>query len=418
MIPSSARLHHEERRRTALATVQETSRLWRRMGDEFDLGWAGIGEQVTLTVMAGMQQSAELGIAYTASQADGSPLADLDVAAFSAADHRGLPLEDTLQGAVVQTRLQVAAGATTALALAAGGSWLAEVVGSEVVRANSAAMDASIALTPTITGYVRMLNPPSCKDCILLAGKWFRWNQGFQRHLRCDCQHIPAGEDAAGDLRTDPYAMFQSMSEEERIRTFGRSNARAISEGADIYRVVNIENRGLASARAGRLYGTPTRATVDELLSVAGTRTNFQRLLEEHGYITGPQVRGGNVVGRFRERFQAPISRGIVRGSARDRVLQARATGVRDPLDRATMIAAERRLYDAWYRVEYARRTGFVPRAIGASSADRYASRQVLTPDIERRLREELETQMAVAASGVPSVRALRRLLEQALRTP
>lgn len=418
MIPASAAQHHEERRQTALTTVRETSRLWQSMGDEFDVGWATIGEQVTLTAMAGMQQSAELGIAYTASQASGSPLADLDVAAFSAADHRGLPLESTLQGAVVQTRMQVAAGASTAEALAFGGTWLAEVVASEVVRANSAAMDASIALTPSIAGYVRMLNPPSCKDCILLAGKWFRWNQGFQRHPRCDCQHIPASENASGDLRTDPYALFESMTEQEQNRTFGRSNARAIREGADLYRVVNIDNRGLASARAGRLYGTPTRATVDELLRQAGTRTNFRRLLEEHGYVTGPQTVGGNVVGRFRERFQAPILRPIVAGSARDRVLRARATGVRDPLDRATMTAAERRLYDAWYRVEYARRTGYVPRSIGTSSADIYAVRQALTPDIERRLREELEAQMANAASGPSSVRALRRLLEQVTRAP
>ncbi len=94
-----------------------------------------------------------------------------------------------------------------------------------------------------------MLNPPSCSRCIILAGRWYRWNEGFRRHPRCDCQHIPASESVAGDMRVDPYETFRSMTLEEQERTFGRSQARAIRDGADIYRVVNINQRGLATAK-------------------------------------------------------------------------------------------------------------------------------------------------------------------------
>jgi hypothetical protein len=241
---------------------------------------------------------------------------------------------------------------------------------NEVTASATDALQTTMAVTPQMTGYVRMLTPPSCSDCAILAGKWFRWNEGFQRHPRCDCRHIPVGEDAAGDITTDPYAYFNSLSAEDQARYFGAAEAEAIRAGGDIYRVVNVRNRGVGGARAGRIYGTPTKATARELIEQATSRRHAYALLEEHGYITGPQVRGGNIFGRFNERFSVPISRAVVPGSARARVLEARATGQRNPLDRATMTAAERRLFDANYRLEYARRYGAYPTSVGLNSAD------------------------------------------------
>ncbi len=190
-----------------------------------------------------------------------------------------------------------------------------------------------------------MLNPPSCKRCIILAGKWFRWNEGFLRHPRCDCRHIPASENIAGDFTTDPYQAFHALTPEQQEKEFGKIEARAIRDGADIYRVVNLQARGLGTARAGRLYGTPTRVTIDDIYRTAGTRTNAIRLMTENGYITGPQVPGGNVVG-FREGF-GQFGRGGTRVAASTSVFDARVSGIRDRLNRYTMTAAERRLYDA-----------------------------------------------------------------------
>src|SRR5699024_12118926 len=31
-------------------------------------------------------------------------------------------------------------------------------------------------------GYVRMLNPPSCSRCAILAGRWYRWNDRSEEH--------------------------------------------------------------------------------------------------------------------------------------------------------------------------------------------------------------------------------------------
>jgi hypothetical protein len=77
------------------------------------------------------------------------------------------------------------------------------------------------------------------------------------------------------------------------------------------------------------------------------------------------------------------------------------------------MTAAERRLYDANYRLQYALRTGTIPRSIGPSSADRYANPIPATPAKIAELREALNVQLGLLnkASTPDSVRRLARLL-------
>lgn len=93
-------------------------------------------------------------------------------------------------------------------------------------------------------GYVRMLNPPSCRDCVILAGKYYRWNAGFERHPKCDCRHIPSRENIAGDLTTDPRAYYDSLDVDDRIDLAGSvANYRAIEDGADLSQIINAYRR-------------------------------------------------------------------------------------------------------------------------------------------------------------------------------
>ena len=94
-------------------------------------------------------------------------------------------------------------------------------------------------------GYVRMLNPPSCSRCAILAGRFYRWNDGFLRHPKCDCRHIPSTEALSGDLRLDPNAYFESLAPAEQSRIFTNAGAKAIRDGADIGQVVNAR-RGMS----------------------------------------------------------------------------------------------------------------------------------------------------------------------------
>lgn len=367
------------------------------MGTDFDSGWNRVGASLTATVTTAQYQAARGGIDYlpqvlAETGQDASRLESISAAAFAGTNRWGAPVESILRTAVIRSKQAVAAGFAPSAALLQGRRFLDTAVPSLLADSDRSAVQAGLT-SAGIAGYVRMLNAPSCHRCIILAGRWYRWNKGFQRHPLCDCRHIPAAENMAGDLTTDPYAAFNAMSEAEQDAAWGKSSARAIRDGADIYRVSNVKTRGLTSERSARNFGTPSKMTLDDIYAEAGTnRTKAIELMRSNGYIVGQQQ-----IRQQAEQFAAPISRPVVAGSRRDRVLQARSTGERDPLDRATMTAAEQRLFDASYRLQYARRNGFVPRSIGPNSADVSANSRglPLTPERLELLEASLQRQLA-----------------------
>jgi hypothetical protein len=350
VLPTASADHYRLQQRLGAVTASGTRILWARMNEDFDTSWARIESRVLQLVTSGQEAAARTGAAhlervlYETGQVD-LPAGDVQAGAFSGTASDGRSLPGLLRTAVTTSKIAVGSGATVDDALAQGGRQLTMTVLTAVADANREAVHAGIGQRPHVGGWVRMLNGPSCRRCVILAGKWFRWNEGFQRHPRCDCRHIPSSEQLAGDLSTDPYEFFRSLSPADQEKTFGRIEARAIRDGADIYRTVNLQARGLGTARANRRYGTPSRRTIDDIYRTAGTRTNAIRMMTDEGYITGPQVGGGNILGQ-REGF-GQLGRGGTRIGASQSVLNARASGVRDRLDRATMTAAERRLYDA-----------------------------------------------------------------------
>jgi hypothetical protein len=350
LLPQPAADHYQLQQRIGALVATVAGSLWARMDDDFDAAWRQLEREILAIVTEGQEAAARTvgpyleAVLFDTEQVD-LPAGDLVPTAFAGTSGDGRDLDTLLYGSVTTAKRAVEAGYATDEALARGGRWLTLTALTAVADANREAVQAGIGFRPAIAGWVRMLNPPSCSRCIILAGKWFRWNEGFQRHPRCDCRHIPAGEQLAGDLTTDPYEAFQSMTKAEQDREFGRIGARAIRDGGDIYRIVNIQQRGLATARAAAKWGTPSRMTIDDIYRTAGNRTNAVRMMTEQGYITGPQTAGGTVLGA-REGF-GELGRGGTRVAATTAVRDARITGVRDPLNRYTMTAAERRLYDA-----------------------------------------------------------------------
>jgi hypothetical protein len=182
---------------------------------------------------------------------------------------------------------------------------LGMLVASAVQDAGRNGASIQMAVTPAVDGYVRMLNPPSCSRCAVLAGKFFRWNQGFERHPQCDCRHIPTSENRAGDLTTDPQAYFDSLDPAEQDRIFTKAGAQAIRDGADIGQVVNarrgmakaqlfgreafhtfegVTRRGVARKAMGA--GRPVRLMPESVYALATDRADAVRLLKLYGYIT------------------------------------------------------------------------------------------------------------------------------------
>jgi hypothetical protein len=189
-----------------------------------------------------------------------------------------------LDESVIVSKMAIQAGDTVAGALDKGGSWLVGTTLTALADTRRQVYHADI-IQRTGLGYTRMLNPPSCSRCAVLAGKFYHWNAGFKRHPRCDCIHIPTRESLAEDTTTDPTEYFNSLSTAEQDAAFTKTGARAIRDGADVSRVVNVNQRGLATAKGNLRFGTPSRMTVDDIYRQAGTRSNAIRLLEREGYV-------------------------------------------------------------------------------------------------------------------------------------
>lgn len=412
----SADSYYTDQQKIAVTTVAAAKKLWRGMDDDFNRSWATIGPVMLETVQLGRAAAANRSVGVTAAilaETDqvAPPVGAVNPSSFLRSAPDGRPMGSLLSESVVQAKTAVKSGVDVGRALTLAEVWLTGALLTVMSDTGRAVVGADLTSRPKVAGYVRMLNGPSCPRCVILAGKWFRWNQGFRRHPRCDCRHVAAGDKAwaqAEGFVSDPYEYFHSMPPAEQDRVWGKINARAIRDGADIYRVENVRLRGLATAKGNLKYGTPSRITVDDIYRTAGTRTNAIKMMEREGFITGPQTAGGNIVGNGRERFAGMVSTPRP-GSARERVLEARATGVRDPLDRATMTAQERRLFDANYRLEYARKHGTIPQSVGPNSADAISGSRGIpaTPrDIER-LEAHLQRELSKVGNDQKSLHAL-----------
>lgn len=149
---------------------------------------------------------------------------------------------------------------------------------------------------PAVSGYVRMLNTPSCSRCVVLAGRFYRFNQGFLRHPKCDCRHVPSTEDHADDLRTDPKAYFQSLEQAEQDRVFTKAGAQAIRDGADLGQVVNARRGARGLAPAGGRYTAAEQA----MLQGGKSRGGLQRVnvYGQEVFITSEGITRKGVAGK------------------------------------------------------------------------------------------------------------------------
>lgn len=337
VLPQSSAEHYREQQRLTVATLVATRRAWGRMAPDFDASWRAVGPRLMVLTSAAQLGAARSGVAYVPrvlaeTGITDDPVGEVNPRGFAGVAGDGRPLDSLLYGAVTTAKTAAATQAPPE-ALARGGRWLDKAVQTAVADAGRVAVGVGIAARPALTGYVRMLNPPSCSRCAVLAGEWYRFNEGFLRHPRCDCRHIPASESMAGDLTTDPRAYFDSLSESEQRRIFTNSGAQAIRDGADLGQVVNARRgaTGLTPAggrltraeqqmlRGGRDIGQLQRTDVygrQVFVTTEGTTRRGlagQRLAERTGYVTEDagqvlrNTRGGRTLrDATRQRARAP----------------------------------------------------------------------------------------------------------------
>ncbi|MGK4583475.1 hypothetical protein [Kitasatospora sp. HPMI-4] len=257
--------YYRQQQLTVRRTAAAAQLLWQQVDPAaLDDSWNAAGQALQQVLAGGQRQAATPADAYVAAvvAADGAmsePGGRLAVDRFAGQAADGRALISLLYEPWIETRWRLSAGQAAPEALTGGLATLVRQVATEVADAGREATGVSIAGNRATTGYVRVLNPPSCARCAVLAGTEYAFNAGFQRHPHCDCVHLPVTRYRRGHAAMDPRDYFHSLSRAEQDRIFTAASAQAIRDGADITSVVNAR-RSMYTAEA---YGQRLRSTYD-----------------------------------------------------------------------------------------------------------------------------------------------------------
>ncbi|MCC3311518.1 hypothetical protein [Nocardia africana] len=310
--PASAEYYSEQRDITA-KVLRAARDIWgQRPPAEFDEWFAANADRLVATITAGQAKAVSGADDYVGRVLDqlGTPVdpdVGIDASRLVGIASDGRDLEGLLYGAIVHAKHDVGQGYSPSLAWEKASKTLLQYTQTQVADAARVATGLAITARPGV-GYVRLINVPCCPRCAVLAGRWYK-KASFQRHPGCDCRNIPASEDVADDLTTDPRAYFDSLSNEQQDKIFGKASAEAIRDGADISQVVNAERgmkvagvygrelaittegvtkRGIAgkAIRArGRNAKTTPRLMPEAIYQIAEDRAEVLSLLRKNGYI-------------------------------------------------------------------------------------------------------------------------------------
>ena len=279
-----------------------------------------------------------------------APEAWVDPSSLAGVSSRGASLGAALYSAIPHTKDLIAGGMPERVALSRGREVLQMSAAAQVADAGRTAAGLDTFARPKV-GYVRMLNPPSCSRCSVLAGRFYRSNEGFRRHPRCDCVHVPTTRTEAASsegLVHDPYAYFESLSEAAQDKTFGKAQAQAIRDGADLFQVVNAR-RGMSyagvssdgSRRGQRVASDFTREGTTRRALWGGTNPRGKRLTPDAIYAQG-LPREATLVLLAKHGYLLPqgqVAEGAIRGAG-------------PVAPRSDLTAAEKRLQTARLRWE------------------------------------------------------------------
>lgn len=299
---AQARSHHARQATIAVAAVAAIRSLFERGAP-----WADI-----LQTLASYQLAAATAAARTMAGLS-SVLQQVNPAAFAGVSSLGFPISEPL----VATIDQVVPAPVEPLPAA----WwddasefmdeVAQLIESEIQDAGRSAYQAELVASPDWQNYVRVLVPPSCKRCAILAGRIYRDLDGFRRHPGCDCVHVPVQSwEEAHDAGL--VSSFSELFERGQVRGLSEADAQAIRDGADPAQVVNATRGtsvpGVTQAYTTELFGRRAKAThfgttkrsawrkanptrlvrlrPESIYQYARDRDDAIRLLRLYGYLT------------------------------------------------------------------------------------------------------------------------------------
>lgn len=247
-IPASSAESYRRQQRLTAAAVLAARRSWGRVDpDSISESWETPSVELS-AVLTRLQSEAALDGARSVPAALADQGFEVEpeysvkpraVAGFAGAGYEPV---DVFESAPIIAKARIAQGWPVTDALVAGGAALSGIMQTAMADAGRQGQMLAIHSRPKV-GYVRMLNPPSCSRCAILAGR-ASGREAFPRHPRCDCRAIPGLEGWEQDLTMNTSEYFESLSPEEQARVFTNAGAQAIRDGADINQVVNAR-RGM-----------------------------------------------------------------------------------------------------------------------------------------------------------------------------
>lgn len=287
--PQAVSDHYEEQKRLAVAALAAAKRQWGRMGGDWDASWREVAPRMVAVMAAAQLGSARQGAAYVPealAQQGMRPqvLGRVVPQALAGRAADGRPLDSLLSLSVLKSR--------QAGDLDAGWAFLEAAFESEIEDAARQASVVAMAARPK-TGWVRVANTPCCADCAVLAGKFYKVNEGFLRHPHCRCFHLPttvANPDVSGPSFDPPVDQITGLSASER---------KALDLGADLSQVVN-SRRGASKmttaagttsrSASGRALGARRGQRVQRLspegvMAIASDDDEARALLRRFGYL-------------------------------------------------------------------------------------------------------------------------------------
>lgn len=256
---------YQRQTRIVRRSTNRVQELWRQI-DSGDISgsWDQLSPLLVQAVSASQQDAAALADDYVAAviEAEGATSAAagrINASAFAGQASDGRSLLSLLYQPVIDWKVRLLAGQSMQDAARGSMASALRITSTQVADAGRGATGVSMAGNRTIQGYVRVVQPPACARCVILAGKEYGWNAGFQRHPHCDCIHLPTTLVAHGRGHgfIDPGDYFHGLSRAEQDRAFGVAGARAVRDGGDINAIVNAR-RGMYTADA---YGRRVAAT-------------------------------------------------------------------------------------------------------------------------------------------------------------
>lgn len=171
-------------------------------------------------------------------------------------------MQELVRQPLITAKVAIAKGQPVDTAMMQGRVQLVRLATTQVQDAGRGAVSVGMVQRPEVEHYIRVLTPPSCSRCVVLAGMISTWDTAFLRHPFCDCINVPVGDiDRAKDFHINPHSYFDSLSKTAQDDVFTVAGAQAIRDGADIYQVVNSRRGMQTTVIGGQKISTTTEGT-------------------------------------------------------------------------------------------------------------------------------------------------------------